>query len=637
VLHFSNPELSPADWRPELSVVSLDIETLPDASRVLSVALVGAGADDVLLVSKEPVRGARCLPDEAALLRALVVRLCEIDPDVITGWNVVDFDLRVLQQRATACRVPFTIGRNDERLSFQSDMSFTRQARVDVPGRQVLDGMSLVRDASITLDDFRLETAAQTLLGRGKRIARTGGGPGEEILRMYREEREAFVAYNREDAKLVLDILEQEALLGLAIERSMLSGMQLDRVGASIASFDLLVLPELRRRGRVAPSVDRERKQARVRGGAVLDSTPGLFRNVAVYDFRSLYPSLIRTFQLDPLAHAMADAEADPLVAPNQARFSRVEAILPDILTRFAESRARAKQRGDRHADLAIKIMMNALFGVLGAASCRFFDPDVANAITSFGQQTLAWTSEAFEAEGVRVLYGDTDSVFVALDPDADYEDACASGRALRERIQETISTRVRDTYRVEPQLDLELERVYERFFQPRVRGGTQGSKKRYAGWQDGAVRVVGLEAVRRDWAAVARRLQLGLLERVFTDQPALPYVKEIVRQVRAGELDHELVIRKRLRKGSVDRYTERTPPHVEAARKAGAAVGRDVRYVITKGGPEPVLDDAVLPKDIDREHYLEHVLRPVAEAILAELGESFEEALGNPVQLSLL
>ena len=634
---YRNPALAPADYRPTLRVLSLDIETVPDGSRVLSVALVGKDASAVHVVSNAPVPGAIAYEDEHALLRGVIWHFRDLDPDVITGWNVIDFDLRVLVRRGEQLRVPFAIGRTNERLAFQRDMSFTRQSRVDVPGRQVLDGQGLVRDVSIPLPDYRLETAAQALLGRGKKISQPGLGRAAEIMRLYEQDREAFVDYNREDAQLVLDILEREALLELTVERSLLSGMQLDRVGASIASFDLLVLPALRRRGRVAPSVDRDRKVARVTGGAVLDSTPGLFRHVAVYDFKSLYPSLIRTFHLDPLARARADADPDPFVAPNGASFSRSEAILPEILERFAESRAAAQLRDDRHADLAIKIMMNALFGVLGAASCRFFDPEVANAITTFGQQTLGWTREAFEREGRRVLYGDTDSLFVALDPDISYDAALAQGRQLRERVEDRVSRRVRDTYRVVPRLELELELVYERFFQPRVRGGTQGSKKRYAGLVEGKVRVVGLEAVRRDWAAVAKRLQLGLLERVFTDRPALPYVKEIVRGVRSGELDRELVIRKGLRKGSVERYTERTPPHVEAARRAGGDVGREVYYVVTRGGPEPVLPDRDFPADIDREYYVEKVLRPVAEAILAHTDSSFDEALGRPRQLSLL
>jgi DNA polymerase-2 len=475
---------------------------------------------------------------------------------------------------------------------------------------------------------------ARELLGRGKKIT-PGGDAAREIERMYREDTAAFVAYNREDAQLVLDLLLQEGLLELAIERSLLAGMPLDRVGASIATFDRLYLPELWRRGFAAPSVDSTRKSGRVMGGAVLDSHPGLFRNVAVYDFKSLYPSLIRTFNLDPLAHALADGDA--IVAPNGARFAREGAILPGLLEDFFERRAAAKERADRHADLALKIMMNALYGVLGAGACRFFDPDIANAISGFGQMVLGWTRDAFEEEGVRVLYGDTDSVFVALDPEAPESEARARGLELRERIETKIVERIRADYAVEPRLDLELERVYSRFFQPSVRGGRQGSKKRYAGLVAGQVEIVGLEAVRRDWPSVAGRLQKGMLALLFAERPAEPFARDLVERVRAGKLDRELVIRKGLRKGSVDRYTKTTPPHIQAARKAGGHVGRVVRYVITRSGPEPVLEGRPFPNDLDYEYYVEHVLRPVAESILEQVDSSFDRVLGRPSQLTLL
>ncbi len=636
--YWKNPALAPAEGlRPSLRVLSLDIETTPDASRVLSVALVGAGADEVHLVGAAAPVGAQAWPDERALLRATAERIHALDPDVLTGWNVVDFDLRVLARRAAELHAPFELGRVPGEIGFQRDATYTRSSRADVPGRMVLDGPALVRDAFIPLDDYSLATAARALVGRGKTIEQTGMDRAREIERMYREDPVAFVAYNREDARLVQDILERQGLIALAIERSLLSGMQLDRVGASIASFDLLYLPELRRRGRVAPSVDAERKAARVTGGAVLDSTPGLYANVAVYDFKSLYPSLMRTFQLDPLAHALAGEDADPIVAPNGARFARAGAILPDVLERFGAGREQAKRRGDRHADYAIKIMMNALSGVLGAAPCRFFAPEVANAITHFGQQTLFWTREAFEAAGARVLYGDTDSVFVALDPAADEAAARSAAEGLRARVELAIAERIRREYRVEPRLELELEKIYTRFFQPSVRGGTQGSKKRYAGLAGGALELVGLEAVRRDSPAVARRLQQGIHERLFRRESAAPFVRETVESVRSGALDAELVIRKGVRKGALERYTAVVPPHVQAARKAGGAADRVVRYVIAATGPEPVLPGRPLPARIDREHYVEKVLRPIADAVLPHTGESFDQALGRPRQLTLL
>jgi DNA polymerase-2 len=635
LLVFRDPELAPDDTRPKLRSVSLDLETTLDASQILSAALYGAGGDEVHVLASHPVAGAIAHASEAELVGAVAARLRALDPDVLTGWNVVDFDCAVLAARAKSLGVPFEIGRAPGEILLAQDTSFTRQRRAEIPGRIVLDGIALARDAFIPLDDFSLETAAQKLLGRGKKIAHAGVNRGAEIMRLYREDLPAFVAYNREDAVLALDILEHEQLLELAIERSLLCGMQLDRVGASIASFDLVYLPELRRRGRVAPSVDREREGGRVSGGAVMESHPGLFRNVAVFDFKSLYPSLMSTFNLDPLAHAAAGADA--IVAPNGARFSRTEAILPEVIARFAAGRERAKHRHDRHADLAIKIMMNALSGVLGAPSCRFHDPEIANAVTGFGRQMLERTRAAFEAAGAQVLYGDTDSVFVQVDPKLSLDAAYREAERLRARVQTELSDRIRAEHRVEPKLELELEYVYERFFQPSVRSGVQGSKKRYAGWLNGSLHVVGLEAVRRDWPEVGRRLQRGMLERLFRDEPVAPYVREVVAEVLEGRVDRELVIRKGLRKGAVERYATVTPAHVEAARKAGGNVGRVVHYVMTRAGPEPVEPGGDVPPDLDRAHYVDKVLRPIADAILSQLGASFDEVADQPRQLRLL
>ena len=634
LLRFRNPALAPATVEPKLRFLSLDLETTPDASEILSFALVGDAGSEVHLVAENAVPGAHAHRDEAGLLRALVKRFVALDPDVLLGWNVVDFDLRVLAARGAALGIATDLGRAPGAIAFHDDRGFTRQARASIPGRMVIDGIALARDA-LKLSDYRLETVAQAVLGRGKLLDHDAPDAAQEILRLHREDPAALCAYNREDAQLVLEILEHEGLLDLCVERSLLSGMQLDRVGASIASFDLLYLPELRRRGFVAPSVDASRTSAGVSGGALLDPVPGFHRNVAVFDFKSLYPSLIRSFDLDPLAHALAADGRDALQAPNGARFVRGGGILPGVVERFWKARAAARERGDPHAAQAIKIMQNALFGVLGATACRFFDAGVANAITSFGQQTLRWTRDAFAEQGVRVLYGDTDSVFVEV---ASREAA----EPLRQRAEARIAQRIAREYRVESRLELEFEKHFDGFFLPRLRGGRGVSHKRYAGFENGKVVVVGLESVRRDWPAIAARLQRGMLERAFTEQPVAPFVRELVEQVLAGAFDDELVYAKRVRKASLDRYTATTPPHVQAARKLaeqGVRVGPVVRYVITATGPEPVVPGRAVPTAIDRRHYVDRVLAPIADAILIEVGGSFDAVLGRakPQQLSLL
>ncbi len=123
----------------------------------------------------------------------------------------------------------------------------------------------------------------------------------------------------------------------------------------------------------------------------------------------------------------------------------------------------------------------------------------------------------------------------------------------------------------------------------------------------------------------------------VFEHREVIPFCRELVAETLAGEHDDELIYTKRIRKGSLDRYTASTPPHVQAARKAGGTVGPIVHYVMTQRGPEPVFPGRTPPRDIDRRHYVEKVLRPVADAILIELGQDFDEVLGQPRQLSLL
>jgi DNA polymerase-2 len=144
---------------------------------------------------------------------------------------------------------------------------------------------------------------------------------------------------------------------------------------------------------------------------------------------------------------------------------------------------------------------------------------------------------------------------------------------------------------------------------------------------------IVGLEAVRRDWSGVARRFQRELLLKIFRDEPVRDFVAAFVRAVYAGDFDDELVYRKAIRK-PLDQYTRTTPPHVKAARKAGAGDARIVRYVMTRAGPEPV-DGLTAPPDYD--HYVTQQLQPLADAVLRFVpGVDFDEIAGLRRQLSL-
>ncbi len=633
---FENPEVSPASFAPGLSVLSIDIETDPDASHVLSVALVGAGRSDVLLLTpdgKEAPDGAVPCATEADLLHETVARVRETDPDVLTGWNVVDFDLEVLARRSEAVDVPLRLGRSDEPIRLRPSGAPGATYEATVPGRVVLDGIQLVRGAFLRYPSYALDAVAREVLGEGKTMS--GPGRAEEILDAFHHDRARFTEYNRRDAELVLEILGKLSLVELAVERSRLTGLPPNRVAASIASFDFLYLTELNRRGIVAPSVEDAALPMPQSGGHVLEPEAGLWDNVLVLDFRSLYPSIIRTFQIDPLGYARADEDDDPIRAPNGAPFRREPGILPRMLDELFPRREQAIAAGDRTASQAIKILMNSFYGVLGTSACRFAHPDLANAITGFGREILLETKRRIEAKGVRVLYGDTDSLFVL----AGREEARAAldlGEELVRSLNDELAAWITEEWRVESRLQLQFERLYRRLFLPSVRAGQGGARKRYAGLveQDGEPSVVftGMEIVRRDWTDLAKRVQKELYERLFADRPVDDYLSDIVEQVRAGRLDDLLVYRKGLRK-KLDRYTANTPPHVAAARKMKGPPGAVVEYVITVDGPEPVEESAA---PLDREHYVQKQVRPVAEPVLEILGRTFDAAVGDDRQMEL-
>lgn len=660
---YHNPRLEPAEFAPTLRVLSFDVETSPDGRRLYSLAVAGAGGERVFLVGRRPVAGAEVVPDERACLEAFLAHLRAADPDVLTGWNVGDFDIPVLLAVARRVGVRLALGRTEEEVEVRRDAGFTREPRVTATGRQVLDGLALVRSAFIRLDDYRLETAARVLLGATKLVA--GPDRAREIERLAREDPARLAAYNLQDARLVLQILARTRLVELTVRRSLLTGMPLDRVGAQIAAVDFLYLQALRARGRVAPSVG-ARAAARspgadagvppaapdtpdgatpgpeaveaITGGLVLEPAPGLYRHILVFDFKSLYPSLIRTFNIDPLTRlAPAEARRLPPAAvirtPGGEAFRRDEpGILPELVARLAEERAQARAAGDVVRAQATKILMNSLFGVLGAETSRLFAPAVANAVTTAGQHVIRLAAAAVERLGYRVIYGDTDSLFV--DPaEPDPERAAALAEPVRAAVGAEVAAALRREFGCESHLELEFEKLYRRFFLPEVRGGQVGSKKRYAGLVGDAVELVGLEAVRRDWSDVARRFQRELLSRVFRDEPVEDFIRDFVADLRAGRYDEELVYRKAVRKPLAD-YTRTTPPHVKAARKGGASPRGIVAYVVTRTGPEPVGATAAPP---DYEHYVAHQLRPLADQLLRWLGgPDFDTLVGARRQLGL-
>jgi len=637
-----NPRLKAADpYRPPLRVVSLDIETSA-MGELYSVALEGCGQRQVYMLGAAPEDTAAeadftltYVADRPALILAINAWFREHDPDAIIGWNLVQFDLRLLQACADQHGLVLALGRSGKPIDWRNHGRREGYVFASIPGRLAVDGIEAMRSAMWSFPSFSLESVAQALLGEGKDTDDPYHRM-DEIERRFREDKPALARYNLVDCELVTKIFAKADLLNFVLERANATGLPADQSGGSIAAFSHHYLPRMHREGYVAPNIGSTHGES-YPGGFVMESRPGIYDSVLVLDYKSLYPSIIRTFLVDPIGLAegtLASDEAQTVPGPNGTRFSRTKHCLPGIITHLWERRDQAKRDGNQPLSQAFKLLMNAFVGVLGASGGRFFDPRLAAAVTLRGHEMMRTTRELVEAEGYEAIYGDTDSIFIWLGRAHDEAEAMA----VAERLVARINGHWKDTLAAElgitSYLEIEFDTHYKRFFMPTIRGSELGSKKRYAGLVEeaGSEELVfrGLETVRSDWTPLAQGFQRELYGRIFRREPYADYVKDYVRQLQSGALDDLLVYRKRLR-GKLDSYDRTTPPQVRAARLAdeyNARQGRPLQYqnggwisyVMTLGGPEPV---EARMASIDHEHYLTNQLEPIADAILAPLGDS--------------
>ncbi|WP_036798159.1 DNA polymerase II [Photobacterium marinum] len=642
---FTQVKAKSAEYLPKLSVVSLDIEC-SEKGVLYSVGLHSDMDSRVIMVG-EPKAGEeqetwiQWVASEKDLLLALEAWFISFDPDIIIGWNVIDFDFRLLLKRAEWNKLGLRIGRGKQTPHWRQSAQNPNQGFISIPGRVVLDGIDTLKTATYNFRSWSLESVSQELLGEGKEIHNVHDRM-DEINQMFRKDKLSLARYNLQDCKLVTRIFAHTHLLDFAIERSRLTGVELDRVGGSVAAFTNLYLPQLHRAGYVAPSLDSENWIASP-GGYVMDSKPGLYDSVLVLDFKSLYPSIIRSFRIDPmglvegllLQEGKGDGEA--IAGFRGGRFHRSKHFLPQMIEELWAARDQAKRDGEKAFSQAIKIIMNSFYGVLGSSGCRFFDHRLASSITMRGHEIMKTTRELIEGKGYEVIYGDTDSTFVSLNAAFSSKEADKIGQDLVAYINQWWTNHLKEEYNLESALELEYETHYHKFLMPTIRGQETGSKKRYAGLvkrgDNEEIVFKGLETVRTDWTQLAQEFQKTLYYKVFHDQDVEEYVRQYVEKANAGEFDDKLIYRKRLRR-NLSEYQKNVPPHVRAARMADEVnqkLGRPlqyqnggwIEYLITLNGPEP---KEALQSPVDYGHYVDKQLKPVADGILPFIGKNFDE-----------
>jgi len=634
-----NPKMVSADVEPDLRAVSLDIETRGHTQQLYSIAVAPMHDEDdrgtVFMVgegesSQQQDYWLQYAPDETTLLTEFFTWLKEVDPDLLIGWAIVGFDLNFLEIKCRSLGIPFAMGRGVETANILQPGSGGQKKLARLPGRPVLDGIDLLKAGFWAFDSFSLDNVSHELLGTGKLIS-SEENKVAEINRLFKDDKPSLANYNYQDTALVNQVFEKADLIAFAMQRANLTGLAIDRLGGSVAALDYLYLPLLHRNGYVAPDVDNVDAGLGSPGGYVFDSLPGLYENVLVFDFKSLYPSIIRTFFIDPMG--LAQPGENPVPGFFDATFSRTDHILPGLITELWQARDKAKADNNKALSQAIKIIMNSFYGVLGSSGCRFHSQQLASSITRRGHEIITRSRDKIEEHGFKVIYGDTDSLFVHLSDKDDAESAQEIGNKLRDTLNNWWRDTLLSDYQLDSQLEMEFETHFTRFLMPTVRGMPTGSKKRYAGLINkngkNELLVKGLEAARTDWTPLARNFQRELFRRVFLDLPFESFVRETAIAMQAGEMDDQLVYKKRIRRKLSD-YIKNVPPHVQAARKLPRE-RRTIEYVITRNGPEPI---QLLTAAPDFQHYMEKQLAPAADGILQFCDTSFATITDAQLQM---
>jgi len=635
--------------QPKFTVMSLDIETSAWAPDVVpEIYCISITGENYRWTGFRHLAENSC-PDESDdiyvtnsvedLLQTFLEKINAYDPDVIVGWNVINFDFRVLQHWFDNAGLEFSAGREDSVIRWRQPDLQKNQWFLSMPGRVILDGIDVLRGSFHHYESYSLDYIAEQVVGESKLIEGSKDKVAE-INHLYQHRPNDLIKYNIQDCHLVSAIFAKLHLLDFLVERAYLTGLAIDRMGGSAAAFNNLYLPRLHRSGFVAPSVGSQTLNFSSPGGYVFDSIPGIYRQILVLDFKSLYPSIILTFLIDPmgLIRALQEPSSSHVPGYNGGVFDRTQHILPALIQQLWQQRDLAKKHNNTSLSQAIKILMNSFYGVLGSDICRFFDPRLSSSITRRGHEIMTQSKNWIESQGYQVIYGDTDSLFVHVKTRMDHERLKSIGKTIETELNSYWREQILEKYNLTSRLEIEFETCFQRFLMPTIRNAEKGSKKRYAGLPcgDSNADIVfkGLEAVRTDWTPLAKTFQIHLYQLVFQDLPVDNWIKKFVADVRLGKKDQLLVFTRRVKK-SPEEYHSGLPPSAQAvAQLQKIYPGRHysrVSYLMTLNGVEAKELQQSL---IDYDFYIERQLKPIADAILGFIDVDFDKLVTQQMNL---
>jgi len=575
--------------------------------------------------------------DEVAMLRAFTDYITARDPDVLSGWNFVDFDM------------PYITGRM-ERLGLRPDTLARIPGMIErnaLRGRALFDLLTAYKKMHATLkESYRLDAIAMEELGEQK-VRYTG-----TISDLWKKQPALLVEYNFKDVELCVGINGKDNIIGFYREIARYVGCPLDRTLNSSNVIDVYVLKKAFGKY-VLPSKGFANAEE-FEGATVFEPSRGVRENVVVLDLKSLYPMAMMTIN----ASMETKDPNGELRAPNGIRFRKepdglTRSIIADLLKERDEKKALRNTFAFGSPEYVmydmqqnvLKVIMNTYYGVSGYTRFRLFDREIGSAVTSVGRAIIEHTRRVIEQQGHRVIYGDTDSCMVQLPAGLDREQTIGIARSIEKILNESYPVFARNELNADTSyFSIKFEKIYARFFQA-------GKKKRYAGslvWKEGKdVRetdIVGFEIKRSDTPQITKLVQKTVMEMILEGkglEEVKVFLGDVIRKYRAGKytLD-EIGIPGGIGKGLDDYETD--DAQVRGAKYANQYLHTEfgkgskpkriyIRNVTAKYPKTDVLcfeyADQVPPEFVvDRELMLEKTIRQPISRIIEALGWSWDD-----------
>ena len=627
-------------------VLAYDIETDEfeiGKGEIVLISLVGKDFERVLSWKKDSKKSyvEKC-KDEADMLEKFVGYVKEYDPDVLTGYFSDGFDLPYLRARAEYNGMKLNLGLDNSPPTFTRGN--TRTGKIN--GIIHVDLFRFIRNVYsqyLQSETLSLNEVASELLGE-KKIE----WEHSHSSKLDKNRWEDYFEYNLHDSLLAYklyekiwpDMLEftkivQEPLFD--ISRSTMASQVEDYLIHNLERFN-----EIAERRPGYEEIGRRRAEGRYEGAYVFQPIPGLYKNLAFFDFTSMYGSVIVSFNLSrSTLLEKKEKNSTEVDIGKKVYFSKEKGFFAEMLEEIIEKRKQYKKEYAKNPDSllkarsnAFKLLTNAAYGYQGFFGARYYCIEAAAGTAALAKKEIKKTIEYIGKKGYKVVYGDTDSI------------SFLRGKKSKKQVLDLLK---KINSKLPGIMELDLEGFFKRGIWVTKRTGDFGAKKKYALiGEDNKIKIRGFETVRRDWCKLARKTQNEILKMILEngdDRKAKKYLEKIIKKIKNRDVDlKDLVIRTQLKK-PIEEYKS-INPHVTIAKRMKdeglpVSVGMLIEYYIAESDKKRSLvrERARMvgdKDDYDIDYYLNKQILPSVENIFEVFNVDTKELVEGKKQTKL-